>query len=234
MRSYGQYCPIARAAEVLGDRWTLLIVREMNFGVRHFNELERCLPGISRSVLAQRLRQLVAAGLIARKTTASSRATEYELTAAGRDLKPALQALGNWAATWAFADPDPGDLNPDLVMRWISRHVATDQLPSRRVVIQFDVSSPRRRYWLVLHPAEVSVCLHPPGFETDIFLTASAATLYDLYLGRVSLRTLTREALICIDGPRPLVRTFQRWFTWSSFAPAVRQGLTATARTAAR
>ena len=224
MRTYGQYCPIARAAEVLGDRWTMLIVREMNFGVRRFNDFERCLPGISRSVLAQRLRQMCSAGLVERHQRGKG-ATEYVLSPAGRDLKPVLQSLGEWAAMWAFADPDPHELDPDLVIRWISRHVAIDQLPGRRIVLQFSVTQPRRRYWLLLEPEEVSVCLHDPGFPTDAVVTASVATLYDVYLGRADVRAAIRDGLLTIDGPSALARAFPRWFTWSHFAPAVRKGL---------
>src|SRR5215468_3220800 len=102
MHGYGQYCPLARSAEVLGDRWTLLIVREMLHGVSHFNELERFLPGISRSVLSQRLRYLQQAGLVDRRRDAGTRKTRYVLTEAGTDLRPVVQVLGNWGAKWAF------------------------------------------------------------------------------------------------------------------------------------
>ena len=228
MRTYGQYCPIARAAEVLGDRWTMLIVREMTFGVTRFNELERCLPGISRSVLAQRLRQMAGAGLVERHE-GGGRATEYVLTPAGRDLKPVLQSLGEWAAVWAFTDPGPRDLDPDLVIRWISRHVALEHLPGQRVVVQFAVTQPRRRYWLVLDPEEVSVCLHDPGLATDVVVTATTSTLYDVYLGRADVRAAMRDGTVTIEGRSALVRAFPRWFTWSHFAPAVRRGLTRAA-----
>ncbi len=223
MRSYGQYCPIAKAAEILGDRWTVLIVREMNFGVRHFNELERCLPGISRSVLTQRLRHLEQIGLLERRTTSGNRSSEYRLTAAGSDLKPVLRALGEWAATWAFGDPDPRELDADLLMRWISRHIATDQLPDRRIVTHFEFPQPRtRRYWLVLEPDEISVCLRDPGFATDVSVVADTKALYGVYLGRRSLQSAIREGLVTVTGLPGMVRAFPRWFTWSDFAPAVR------------
>jgi DNA-binding HxlR family transcriptional regulator len=219
VRTYGQYCPIARAAEVLGDRWTVLIVREMSFGVSRFNELERCLPGISRSVLAQRLRHLVHVGLVDRQDGG------YVLTPAGTALKPVLRALGDWAATWAFGEPDPRTLDPDLVIRWISRHVASSKLPGRRVVACFELTAPRpRRYWLVLQPEEASVCLTEPAFGTDVLVTTTTATLYDVYLGRLDLRSAVRDELVRLDGRPSLVRSFPSWFTWSDFAPAVRTG----------
>jgi len=223
MRSYGQYCPVAKGAQILGDRWTVLIVREMSFGVHRFNELERCLPGISRSVLTQRLRHLEHIGIIERRASGAGRAVEYHLTEAGLDLKPVLTALGEWAARWAFGDPDPRELDPDLLMRWISRHVANEQLPGRRVVAQFEFPVPRaRRYWLVLEPDEASVCLHDPGFDTDVFVTADTEALYGVYMGRRTLRSAMLEGLVRVEGPSNLVRAFPRWFTWSDFAPTIR------------
>jgi DNA-binding HxlR family transcriptional regulator len=223
MRSYGQYCPVAKAAQILGDRWTVLIVREMSFGVQRFNEMERCLPGISRSVLTQRLRHLEHIGLVERQAVGTSRIVEYHLTEAGRDLKPVLRSLGEWAARWAFGDPDPLELHPDLLMRWISRHIARDQLPGRRIVARFEFPVPRSsRYWLVLEPDEASVCLHDPGFDTDIFVTADTAALYGVYLGRRTLSSAMREGLVTVVGAPSLVRAFPRWFTWSDFAPTVR------------
>jgi DNA-binding HxlR family transcriptional regulator len=220
MRSYGQYCPIAKAAETLGDRWTVLIVRELGFGVDRFNELHRCLPGISRSVLSQRLRHLERVGIIER------RSTTYRLTPAGQDLRPVLRELGNWAARWAFGEPDPRELDPDLVIRWMSRHVAADALPGRRVVTQFDLTGPRpRRYWLVLERTDVSVCLHDPGFPVDVFVAAATAVLYDVYLGRRALPEAIRDGLVTVSGAPALVRAFPSWLTGSDFAPAVRQGV---------
>jgi DNA-binding HxlR family transcriptional regulator len=222
VRTYGQYCPVAKAAEVLGDRWTLLIVREMSFGVNRFNELQRCLPGISRSVLTQRLRHMERAGLIERDDM------QYCLTEAGRDLKPVLHALGDWAARWAFAAPDPSELDTDLLIRWISRHTSPDAIPRRRVVVRFDFTAPRhRRYWLVLSPSEASVCLHDPGFDTDAVLTSDAKTLYEVYLGRRTLTAATKAGLVTVEGAPAMVRGLPRWFTWSAFAPAVRAAMPA-------
>jgi DNA-binding HxlR family transcriptional regulator len=223
VRSYGQYCPIARAAEILGDRWTVLIIREMSFGVSRFNELQRCLPGISRSVLAQRLRHLQRVGLVELVDG------EYVLTEAGRDVKSVLRSLGHWAARWAFGEPTADELDTDLLMRWISRHLAPDALPDHRVVVRFDFTGRRaRRYWLVLRPTEQSVCLHEPGFDTDVVITTDAATLYSVYLGRCTLQSATRDGLVDLAGPRKLVRALPNWFAWSQFAPTVRAAMLAS------
>ena len=208
---------------MLGDRWTLLIAREMLHGVCRFNELERCLPGISRSVLSQRLRHLQKLGLVERAFHDGQRSAEYHLTPAGRDLRPVMQALGDWAVTWAFGDPDPEELDPDLVVRWISRHLARDRLPPRRVVVAFEVlgRSPRW-YWLVINTDDVSICRHDPGFPTDVAICCDAETLYRVYLGDLSMVQAQEVGRLQLTGDAAALRQAPGWFAWSTFAPAMR------------
>jgi DNA-binding HxlR family transcriptional regulator len=224
VRGHGQYCPIAKGAEVLGDRWTLLIVREMLHGVCRFNELERCLPGISRSVLSQRLRHLQRVGLVVRADDGGQPGAEYHLSPAGRDLRPVLQSLGDWAATWAFGDPDPAELDPDLVVRWISRHLARERLPRRRVVVAFEVQQrSTRRYWLVIDTDDVSICRHDPGFPTDVTMHSDAETLYRVDLGDLTVEQAERTGRLELSGDAPALRQAPTWFAWSTSAPAVRR-----------
>ena len=222
MRSYAQYCPVAKATEILGDRWTLLIVREMLGGASGFNELQRGLPGISRSVLTDRMRALERAEVIERRTGPKGRTLEYRLTPAGRDLQPVVQAIGEWGATWSFTEPRPEELDPDLLIVWMARHVDRQRLPPNRTVVQFDFRDPKRRYWMVLEPAEVSVCLQHPGFDVDLVVAVDTATLYRVYLGRATLSGAMRAGRLTMSGPRTLQRGFGQWFTWSAFAPATR------------
>lgn len=222
VRSYAQYCPIAKASEVLGDRWTLLIVREMLHGASGFNELQRGLPGISRSVLADRLRSLERAEIVERRTGPKGKTLEYRLAPAGRDLEPVVQAIGEWGMTWSFTDPRPEELDPDLLIVWMARHVDREQLPAERTVIQFDFRQPAKRYWMVLEPSDVSVCLQHPGFEVDLEVSVDTATLYRVYAGRAELADAVRARTLTMVGPQALQRAFGRWFTWSSFAPASR------------
>jgi DNA-binding HxlR family transcriptional regulator len=222
VRSYAQYCPIAKASEILGDRWTLLIVREMLGGASGFNELQRGLPGISRSVLTDRLRSLERAEVVERRTGPKGRTLEYRLTPAGRDLEPVVQAIGEWGATWSFTDPRPEELDPDLLIVWIARHVDREQLPADRIVIKFEFRDPAKRYWMVLEHSDVSVCLQHPGFEVDLDVIVDTATLYRVYLGRADLGGAMRARNLTISGPQALQRGFGRWFTWSAFAPASR------------
>src|SRR5262245_46307698 len=222
MRSYAQYCPVAKATEVLGDRWTLLIVREMLGGASGFNELQRGLPGISRSVLTDRMRALERAEVIERRTGPKGRTLEYLLTAGGRDLEPVVQAIGEWGATWSVTDPRPEELDPYLLIVWMARHVDRPRLPPKRTVVQFDFRDPKQRYWMVLEPAEVSVCLQHPGFDVDLGVVVDTATLYGVYLGRAELGGAIRAGRLTLSGPRTLQRDFDHWFTWSAFAPASR------------
>jgi DNA-binding HxlR family transcriptional regulator len=222
MGSDAQYCPVAKATEILRDRWTLLIVREMLGGVGGFNELQRGLPGISRSVLTDRMRALERAEVIERRTGPKGRTLGYRLTPAGRDLQPVVQAIGEWGATWSITDPRPEELDPYLLAVWMARHVDLRRLPPGRTVVQFDFRDPKQRYWMVLEPSEVSVCLHHPGFDVDLEVTADTATLYRVYLGRAELGGAIRAGQLTMSGPRALQRGFGHWFTWSAYAPASR------------
>jgi len=222
MRTYAQYCPVAKASEILGDRWTLLIVRELLGGASGFNELQRGLPGISRSVLTDRMRSLERAEVIERRTGPKGRTLEYRLTPGGRDLEPVVQAIGEWGATWSFTEPRPEELDPDLLIVWMARHVDRQQLPPDRTVVKFDFREPKRRYWMVLERSEVSVCLQHPGFDVDLEVSVDTATLYGIYLGRAEVGGAIRAGQLTLNGPRALQRGFGRWFTWSAFAPASR------------
>jgi len=222
MRSYAQYCPVAKATETLGDRWTLLIVREMLGGASGFNELQRGLPGISRSVLADRMRALERAEVIERKKGPKGRTLEYRLTSAGRDLQPVVQAIGEWGATWSFTEPRAEELDPDLLIVWMARHVDRQRLPPNRTVVQFDFHDPQRRYWMVLEPSEVSVCVQHPRFNVDLKVVVDTATLYRVYLGRAELGGAIRGGQLTMSGPQTLQSGFGQWFTWSAFAPASR------------
>lgn len=200
MHLYGQYCPVARAAEILADRWTLLIVRELLADVDHFNELERGLPGISRSLLAERLRLLVDTGVADRRAAERGRRVEYRLTAAGRDLKRVIDVLGDWGAHWAFGEPRTDELDPIVLLWWMRRRVCFDRI-SRRRVLQFDFQGLPGSYWLVLEPANASVCLQHPGFGIDLFIRAEIAAFYRLWLGR--RRRRGNSASTCCGTARP-------------------------------
>lgn len=215
MRSYGQYCPVAKATEIFADRWTPLIIREMLDGICHFNDLERGLPGISRSLLAARLRRLDLARVIERSVAPNGHATEYHLTPAGQELKGVIEELGHWGARWAFGNPEPEELDPVLLMWWMRRRVQRNRLPPQRLVVQFDFRGQRTgSYWLVMEPGEVSVCLQHPGFAIDLLVTADIAACYRVVFRRMTLAEAMQAGLIELDGPTPLRRGFPTWWVW--------------------
>lgn len=223
MSKYGQYCPVARSLEILGDRWTLLIVRDMLFGAKHFNELERGLPGISRSLLTTRMQQLQQAGIIKKHLNDAGRnTTEYHLTQAGQELLNIIIALQVWGDAWAFGDPTPEELNPVLLMWQMRSRVKVDQLPEFRVVVQYDFcGAMRATFWLILTTEDVALCLTDPGYEINLLITADLVATFKLWAGRINYQEALDDCLIKVDGIPGLVDAFPKWFGWDGAAPEV-------------
>jgi DNA-binding HxlR family transcriptional regulator len=216
VRSYGQYCPVAKASELLGDRWILLIVREMLYGPHGFTALERGLPGISRSVLSARIRRLQRDGIIEKRADG-----RYAFTTAGEALRPVIHALGDWVARWIMADPTPAELDPELLMLFISRHIDRAALPDRRTVIQFDFQGTvARRIWMTLEPDDISVCLSNPALPIDLTVASTVHDLFCVYLGRLTLNAALRDDRVHLIGTTSMIRGFHRWMQWSTFAAA--------------
>jgi DNA-binding HxlR family transcriptional regulator len=224
MQKYHQYCPVARATEIIGERWTALIVRELMLGSHRFNDIERGLPGISRPLLASRLRQLEDAGIVERFPGAHAKAAEYHLSEAGRDLEKVIEALGRWGVLWAFDEPDPEELDAGLLVWKIHQRIDRELLPERRTVVEFDFTGRSgRRVWLVLERSEASVCVTPPRFETDITVRADLGDFYRVWVGRIEYDAAIRGGAVVVAGPPALVRQLPRWLLWSPYAGVVRE-----------
>jgi DNA-binding HxlR family transcriptional regulator len=225
MHLYGQYCPVARAAEILADRWTVLIVRELLADVNQFNDLERGLPHVSRTLLTERLRRLERTGILVRRAAPRGKPTEYRLTQAGYELQKLIDLLGEWGARWAFGDPRPNELDPVVLLWWMRRRVCAESLGSRRVVIEFNFGGAKRTYWLLIEPADVSVCIRHPGFDVDLIVSAEILAFYRVWLGRVTLSEAVRKGQVELSGTPADIRGFPGWFTWSPMADTVRAAL---------
>jgi DNA-binding HxlR family transcriptional regulator len=223
MPRYRQYCPVARATEIVADRWTPLIVRELLAGSRRFNEIERGLPGISRSLLVTRLRHLERNGVVERRVAGRPQAVDYVLTDAGRELRKVLESLGAWGVRWAFRDPRADELDPALLLWKVHQRIDRGALPRGRTIVEFDFTGKNgRRLWLVLEPEDVSVCLKPPGFAPDLVVRADLRLFARVWLGAVAFDDALRSGGISVDGPPSLVRALPRWFLWSPMAKFVR------------
>jgi len=226
VNKYGQYCPTARAVEILGDRWTLLIVRDLLFGAQHFNELERGLPGIPKALLTKRLRRLQRVGAIVRESESGSRKTRYQLTPAGWELYPVIESLTRWGAKWAFSKPEPHELNPVLLLWWMRDLTKREELPKQRVVVEFNFRETRpKRFWLVLDPVDVSVCVKHPGFDIDMLIQADLGALYEVLFGRITIERAISEERLEIDSTPAFIRAFPKWFALSPFAEIVQSTL---------
>lgn len=225
MKKYGQYCPIVQAMEVLGDRWTILIVRDMLCGTFRFNDLCRGLPNISRSLLSKRLRQLEDADIIEKHHLDDTGSiTEYRLTDAGYELQPVINSLIEWGAKWAFSEPVEEELDPILMMWWIRNRVNVEVIPQDRTVIQFDFQgSVKDSFWLIVSSSDVSMCLTDPGFDIDVLVTCDLSIFYQLWLGRLSYEEATFDHGMRVEGLPSLIRNFAEWFAWSHAAAIVRQ-----------
>ena len=214
VRSYGQYCPIARGAEIFATRWTPIIVRNLLLGCRTYGEIAAGAPGIPRALLSERLRQLEAHGIVRRDPNPRGRGWRYEPTGACEDLRPVCDALGLWGATWVEIAPE--HLDPYMSLWGIARGIGRLPLPEQPVIIRFELRrAPRdqRRFWIVVHRPEPEVCVKPPGFDDDVVVTTDAEWLARWALGDVSLGQGMKARRVETTGPRHLVRTLARWGT---------------------
>jgi DNA-binding HxlR family transcriptional regulator len=222
MSGYGQFCPVAKASEVLAERWTPLVVRELLCGSHRFNELQRGVPLMSRSLLAKRLRDLELAGVIERRPSGDGRGSEYHLTEAGEELRPIIMGLGEWGQRWARSNVSRADLDPRLLMWDMQRNIETDRLPPHRIVVRFRFTDAApglpRVTWLILDRAHVDVCYKDPGFEVDLVVAGRLRSLVAVWMGDTSMSAVTRARELQLDGPRDLVRAFPNWLRRSIFA----------------
>jgi DNA-binding HxlR family transcriptional regulator len=218
---YGQFCPVAQALEVVGERWTLLVVRELLCGSCRFGEILNGVPLMSRSLLAQRLKALEEANIVERKARPGSSGHEYHLTAAGRELQPIVAALGTWGQRWVRRSTEKENLDPVLFMWDLRRNLDIPRLPAHLTVVMFwfrDVSGKRSRYWLKLEKPEVDVCLTNPGLEVGLTVETTLHTMVAVWMGDRDLHEAIQSGAIDLKGNPTLVRAFPGWLLLSSFA----------------
>jgi DNA-binding HxlR family transcriptional regulator len=218
VRTYGQYCPIARAAEIFAERWTPLIIRNLSLGCGTFGEILEGAPGLSRTLLSQRLKQLEHAGIVEAAPKPGARGSRYRLTAAGHDLFAVCRSLGEWGAHWLEIAPE--HLDPFVALWSMCNALRRERLPDRRIVIRFDFTGrPRReRYWLLIELGDTEICKTSPGIGEDLCITAEAEAFVKWHAGQLTWAQATREARIQLDGSWALARAFPTWNDRSAFA----------------
>ncbi|MBP7241370.1 helix-turn-helix domain-containing protein [Amaricoccus sp.] len=224
--SYGQFCPVSMAAEIVCSRWTVLVVRELLCGTTRFNDLRRGVPRMSPSLLSKRLKELEQAGVV-RAEPGPSGVVEYRLTTAGEDLRTIVMSLGFWGQRWVESQVSLKNLDPSLLMWDMRRWLNPAPLPPGRRTIQFlypELPENRRNWWLVVDTTgDVDLCNSDPGFEVDLLITGPLRSMTAVWMGIAKLQQEVSAGRIALDGDARLARTMQTWLGLSPFAPGDRQ-----------
>jgi DNA-binding HxlR family transcriptional regulator len=221
--SYRQFCPVAMAAEILCTRWTVVLLRELIAGSTRFNELRRGVPRMSPALLSQRLKDLEAAGIVVRIASPSERgASEYQLTPAGRELGPIVEAFGIWGQRRIEADLSLQHLDAQLLMWDMRRNLNTTPMPAHRSVVQFaypELPATQRMWWLIVDPeVGVDLCSIDPGFDVDLYVSVDLRTMTAIWMGLDTVRAALANRRMILTGDRKLGAAMQSWLGLSPFA----------------
>lgn len=216
---YGQFCPIAKSLELIGDRWTILVLREILMGGRRYNELQRGLGGISTALLSKRLKWLKECGLIDKKTL-SGTGVRYFPTQSALELQPVLMALGNWGMRWTQNNLRADDYDVELLMLYLERSIDLSDLPYPRIVIRFEFMDLQEQsvWWVIAEPNSVEICTTNPDFDIDIFLTAPLSLMTNIWLGYDCYERAQEAGDLTLHGDVTLTRNISSWLKCSEFS----------------
>ncbi|MCK4707940.1 MAG: helix-turn-helix transcriptional regulator [Gammaproteobacteria bacterium] len=212
MKTYGQFCPLAQATQLLCERWTLLLVRELVAGSTRFSELQKGLPLISPTLLSTRLKQLVKSGVI--NQTRDKGNYRYQLTPAGQELRPVIELLGAWGHRWAQSDLNEDDLDSGLLMWDMRRSIDPSVFPSHRIIVQFEyteVSRGATEWWLISENGKIDLCLNSPGHDIDVVIQSSLAAMTEVWICRTSFKDAVAQGKIKTLGDPKLTKNLQNW-----------------------
>jgi len=227
MKPYGQFCPLAQATQLLCERWTLLVVRELIAGSTRFNELQKGVPLMSPTLLSARLKQLAEAGVVTLHGTKGN--TTYHLTAAGQELRPIVELLGVWGHRWARSRLNNQDLDAGLLMWDMRRSVDAAMFPNERVVVQFeypDAPKGGRNWWLVSENGEIDLCLNDPGHEVDVVIKAPLKVMTAVWICDRTFNDAVKSGDIRVMGNPRLTARLQDWLRASALSRLGSQGKT--------
>lgn len=220
-QGYGQFCPVAMAAEILCQRWTMVVLRELVAGSTRFNELRRGVPRMSPALLSKRLKELEEAGVIEHRNTPGG-GSEYRLTEAGHDLGTVVMAVGTWGQRWVRSHPSLRNLDPGLLMWDMRRNLDPSPMPARRCVIEFtypELTPAKRHWWLIVEPGkEIDLCSVDPGFDVDLYVATDLRTMTAIWMGLDDLRTARNSGRLDVTGDEALALSLGTWLRLSPFA----------------
>jgi len=223
--SYGQFCPVSMASEIVCSRWTTLVVRELLCGTTRFNDLRRGVPRMSPALLSKRLKELERAGVV-RTHRNESGVIEYHLTEAGEDLRPIILGLGFWGQRWVESQLSLKNLDPSLLMWDMRRNLNPEPLPPRRCTIQFqypELPPAKQCWWLVVDGGTVDLCRVDPGFEVDLLVTSSLRSMTAIWMGLTAVRKEIEAGHVELDGDLHIAKAMQQWLGLSPFATEPRR-----------
>ena len=217
---FGQFCPIAKATEVLGEKWTILILRELLMGSSRFNELQRGLSMISPAVLSKRLSTLAEYGLIVKKKLPGQKGYEYLPTKSAEELLPIFIDLGNWGMRWTREHLTNNDFDVDFLMLYLQRSIQPDMLPGKETVIKFHFTDIKQQsdWWILVNGREIDVCTIDPAKEPDIYFACTVKCLSDIWMGETTYRKEIRAGNLKLVGPGVLTKNVSNWMSDCMFA----------------
>ncbi len=226
---YGQFCPIAKATEILGEKWTILILRELLMGGRRFNELQRGLGDISPALLTARLKSLEGHGMLVRRKAQGMKGYEYYPTEACEQLLPVLISIGEWGLCWARHHVIDADFDVDLLMFYLERSIEPAKLPGNESVVQFKFTDQEQNpdWWLLVKGDHIDLCLKDPGKDVDVYFTCTVRTMCDVWMGDRTYREAIKAGDLVVQGDAGLTRNISSWLKPSVFAESPRVPLPA-------
>jgi DNA-binding HxlR family transcriptional regulator len=214
MFRYGQFCPISKAVEVIGERWALLILRQLLLGDTQFNQLQHSLPRLSPTTLSKRLAELQASGLIVRKRAPGQLGHQYQLTASARDLWPVMMSVGEWGMRWARGRMRNDELDVTLLMNDVQRRIDPQLLPGGLTVLRFKFTDLKEYadWWVKIDGDEVDLCLDDPGFDVDVYFTTDLRTLTEVWMGDLPIARARASGKLKIVGRSAYLKNLKAWF----------------------
>ncbi len=218
--SYLQFCPVAKASEMLCEKWTLLIIRELLAGGKRFNDFQRGMAAISPTVLTKRLRELEEHGLIIRRKIQGQRGYEYFLTDMGQELSPIIQQIGEWGMRWTRGQIADSELDIELLMLYLERSIDNSKLPGEQTTLcfKFNDLSQLSKWWILVSDQGTDVCTVDPGKEVDIWFNTDLRTMVEIWMGDLSYKAAIRDKKLQLIGPPALTNTVNQWMANSAFA----------------